>query len=137
MMLLTRLPMRKNRKVLWQVVNGYLSRWMVEETIRFLKQSYNLEDLRLLDYDRLKNLVALVLAAAFFAAVRLGETLKLSVLTHHVTKLAKRFFGVPDFHYYALADGIAVLLRRCGAGPLLARALKPPDNGQGWLFEPA
>lgn len=69
----------------------------MEETIRFIKQSYNLEDLRVLDYDRLKNMVVLVLAAAFFAAVRLGEDLKLAVLSHHVTRLAKRFFCVPDF----------------------------------------
>jgi hypothetical protein len=27
-------------------------------------------------------------------------------------RVAKRFFGVPEFHYYALADGIAALLTR-------------------------
>ena len=80
--------MRKNREALWQVVEGSLSRWMVEETIRFIKDSYNLEDLRVLNYERLRNMVALVLAAAFFAAVRLGESLKLAVLTRHVTKVA-------------------------------------------------
>jgi len=26
----------------------------------------------------------------------------------------KRLFGVPDFHYYAIADGIARLFNRCG-----------------------
>lgn len=133
MLLLTNLPMRKNRKVLWQVVEGYLSRWMVEETIRFIKQSYNLEDLRVLDYERLKNLVGLVLAAAFFAA-RLGQSAKLSVLSRHVTRLAKRFFGVPDFHYYAVADGIATLLTRCGRGPLRSRRPRPPNDPQQFLF---
>jgi len=47
----------------------YLARWMVEETIRFIKQSYHLEDVRVLDYQRLKNLMALVPAAAYFPAV--------------------------------------------------------------------
>jgi hypothetical protein len=28
--------------------------------------------------------------------------------------LSPPFFGVPDFHYYALADGIARLFNRCG-----------------------
>ena len=134
LLLLTNLPMRKNREVLWQVVAGYLSRWLVEETIRFIKQSYNLEDLRVLDYDRLKNMVTLVLAAAFFAAVRLGEELKLAVLSHHVTRLAKRFFGVPDFHYYALADGIATLLAWCAKGPLSSRTPRPPSDPQQFLF---
>jgi len=135
MMLLTNLGMRKNFKVLWQVVEGYLSRWMVEETIRFIKQSYNLEDLRVLDYDRLKNLVAIVLAVAFFAGTVLGEGLKLSVLARHVTRLAKRFFGVPDFHYYALADGIATLLARSARGPLLRSPPTPKQAGQKLLFQ--
>jgi len=134
LMLLTNLPMRKNRKVLWQVVEGYLSRWLVEETIRFIKQSYNLEDLRVLDYDRLKNLVAIVLAVAFFAGAVLGEGLKLSVLANHVTRLSKRFFGVPDFHYYALADGISTLLSRLAKGPLLRSPPVTREPGQQWIF---
>ena len=34
----------------------------------------------MLDYERLRNLAALVMAAACFAAVWLGESLKLAVL---------------------------------------------------------
>lgn len=114
MLLLTNVPVRATRHSLWQIVSGYLTRWLVEETIRFIKQSYRLEDLRVLTYERLRNLVALVMASAYFAAAWLGESLKLAVLASRVRKLAKRFFGVPDFHYYALADGIRVLLSRLG-----------------------
>jgi hypothetical protein len=114
MMLLTNVRVTKNRTRLWFIVRGYLSRWLVEETIRFIKQSYRLEDIRVLDYERLRNLVALVLAAAYFSAVWLGESLKLRILSTRVAKVAKRFFGVPDFHYYALIDGIALLLMRFG-----------------------
>ena len=114
LMLLTNVEVKPSRKSLWFVVQGYLARWMVEETIRFIKQSYQLEDIRVLDYDRLKNLVALTLAAAYFAAVWLGEKLRLAVLCRRVTQLAKRFFGVPEFHYYALADGIRTLLSCLG-----------------------
>jgi hypothetical protein len=70
----------------------------VEETIHFVKQSHRLEDLRGLDYERLRNLAALVMAAAYIAAVRLGESLKLAVLTSRVSRVAKRFFGVTEFH---------------------------------------
>lgn len=80
MMLLTNLPVKPSRASLWFVVRGYLGRWMVEETIRFIKQSYNLEDIRVLDYDRLKNLVALVVASAYFAAVWLGDGIR-TILT--------------------------------------------------------
>ena len=114
LLLLTAVALTHSRRSLWFVVRGYLARWMVEETIRFIKQSYHLEDIRVLDYQRLKNLMALVLAAAYFSAVWLGETLKLAVLCTRVARVAKRFFGVPDFHYYALADGISVLLSKLG-----------------------
>lgn len=114
LMLLTNVALSGARKGLWYVVQGYLARWLVEETIRFIKQSYHLEDLRVLSYERLKNLVAVVLVAVYFSAVWLGESLKLAVLTTRITQAARRFFGVPDFHYYALADGLAVLLSRLG-----------------------
>jgi hypothetical protein len=37
----------------------------VEETIRFLKQSYQLEDIRVLTYVKLQNMMALVTAVAY------------------------------------------------------------------------
>jgi len=30
----------------------------------------------------------------------------------HIYRIAKRVFGVPDFRYYAIADGIMALFRR-------------------------
>jgi len=114
LLFLTNVDVKKNRRSVWFIVSSYFTRWLIEEVIRFLKQSYRLEDMRVLNYERLRNLVALVLAAAYFSAAWLGESLKLKILATRVAKAAKRFFGVPDFHYYALADGIAVLLTRLG-----------------------
>ena len=65
-------------------------------------------------------LPALVMARAFFGARWLGQSLKLAVLASRVLKVARRFFGVPEFHYDALADGIAFLLSR------LRPRTKPP-----------
>ena len=59
-------------------------------------------------------MMAVVLAAAFFAAVWLGESVRRGILVRNITRVSKRLFGVPDFHYYALADGIARLFKRCG-----------------------
>ncbi len=72
MMLLTNLPMHRNRKVLWWAVPAYLSRWRIEEAIRFIKQSYDFEDIRVLSYERLRNMAVLINAVAFFATVVLG-----------------------------------------------------------------
>jgi hypothetical protein len=135
LLLLTNVAVQPTRRSLWWVVRGYLTRWLVEETIRFIKQSYRLEDLRVLDYERLRNLAALVMAAAYFAAVWLGESLKLAVLASRVSRLAKRFFGVPEFHYYALADGIALLLSRLGrCCPLCPPAPIPTTLSRQRLF---
>jgi len=128
LLLLTNVEVRASRRSVWKIVSGYFTRWLVEEVIRFIKQSYRLEDIRVLDYERLRNLVALVLAAAYFSAVWLGESLKLAVLATHVTKVAKRFFGVPAFHYYALADGIAVLLSKLGRWLREGRTACPPRH---------
>jgi hypothetical protein len=137
-MLLTNVALTHSRKSVWFIVKGYLARWRVEETIRFIKQSYHLEDVRVLDYERLRNLVALVLAAAYFSAVWLGASLKLAVLTTRIAKVAKRFFGVPDFHYYALADGIANLFSRLGRYRPKPPDFTPPSDDQlAFLFSTA
>jgi len=134
LMLLTNVDVRPSRASLWSVIQGYLGRWMVEETLRFIKQSYRLEEIRVLKYERLQNLVALVAAAAYFAAVWLGEGLRLAVLRRIVTKLSKRFFGVPAFHYYALADGIRTILTRAGRWRPSMGNLAPPQPQPRQLF---
>ncbi|MCL5269739.1 MAG: transposase [bacterium] len=61
LMILTTVALRKNRAVLWWVIEAYLTRWRIEETLRFAKQSYALEDVRVLGYQSLKNMMALAL----------------------------------------------------------------------------
>ena len=63
-------------------------------------------------------MMALVLAVAYFAMAYLGIKTKLRVLARHVLKAARRLFGIPDFRFYALADGIRELLfgRQTGLG---------------------
>ena len=104
MMLLT--PMRRNHKVLWWAVSAYLGRWRIEEAVRFIKQSYKLEDIRVLSYERLRNMAVLVNTVAFFTAVVLGTRIKLDILASRLLTAPKRLFDIPDFRLYALADGI-------------------------------
>ncbi len=134
--------LKRNRDVVFRNLRrnvldaAHRCRMLYAETIRFLKQGYHLEDIRVLDYERLKNLVALAVAAAYFSAVWLGESLKLKVLATRVTQVAKRFFGVPDFHYYALSDGIATLLSRLGRWIHREREEKAVSKrNQGTLFD--
>jgi len=55
-------------------------------------------------------MVVLVLAVAYFAAVYLGDNLRFKMLVERVYLVSKRFFGVPTFFNYAIADGLYSLL---------------------------
>jgi hypothetical protein len=118
MMLLTNLEMAaRDSQSLWWIVQIYLTRWKIEETFRFIKQSYNLEDIRVMKYQRLKNLVILVTAAAYFAATFLGQQMKLRILCEKLLIISQRFFGIPPFRFYALADGIGRILSQATFSP--------------------
>lgn len=132
-LLLTTLAGTTSRKSLWQVVEGYLTRWRVEDAIRFVKQSYNLEDVRVLTYRRLKNMVALLLAVIYFNCVWLAGRLRCEILTTNITHAAKRIYGVAEFLHYAVADGLGRLFTRHGKW----NGYKPPDpesNPLGLVF---
>ena len=101
-----------------------------------MKQSYDLENIRLLTYERLQNMMAMVLCAMYFAAVHLGDTVRLEILAHHALKAAKRLYGIPDFRYYALADGIQTILKRVGKGPLRHQDQLSTYRPQLILFDP-
>ena len=118
LMLLTNLPVRAgDSQSLWWIVQIYLTRWKIEETFRFMKQSYNLEDIRVMKYQSLKNLVILVTAVAYFAATFLGQQMKLRILCEKLLIISQRFFGIPPFRFYALADGIRRILSQAAFSP--------------------
>jgi len=118
MLLLTNaLEGARDSQSLWWIAQIYLTRWKIEETFRFVKQSYNLEDIRVMKYQRLKNLVVLVTAAAYFAATFLGQKMKLRILCEKLLIISQRFFGIPPFRFYALAEGIQKILSQTSPSP--------------------
>ena len=121
----------RDSQSLWGIVQIYLTRWKIEETFRFVKQSYNLEDIRVMKYRRLKNLVVLVTAAAYFAATFLGQKMKLRILCEKLLIISQRFFGIPPFRFYALADGIKNVLTRTCPDPW---AQPPPSRQLELMF---
>jgi hypothetical protein len=133
LMLLTNVELRNKRQVLWRMVEAYVTRWKVEETIRFIKQSYELEDIRVLTHERLRNIAALVLVVAYFTAVHVGLRARLEIMVIYVLRAAKRIFGIPNFRYYALADGIKEILGRMGTGLWVGNA-KESSASQLGLF---
>jgi hypothetical protein len=92
------------------ILDIYLTRWKCEESFRFLKQEYSLEDVRVRSYTALRNTIALIHAVFYFLSVYLHRGLRVSILLEKILEKAKRFFEVPVFKHYAIADGIYRLL---------------------------
>lgn len=128
LMLLTTEPLRRSFKCLWRWVRAYMRRWSIEETIRYVKTCYDLENVRVLTYQGLQNLMPLVLAAMYFAACILDHDQRLRIMAQYVETAAKRLFGIPDFKYYALADGMSALFSRHPGKP--ERAAREPAGPQ-------
>jgi len=64
-------------------------------------------------------------------SVVLDRGAKLRGMAGHVLKAAKRVFGIPDFHYYAIADELMSIFLRYPGKLFQALCAKP---GQGLLF---
>jgi len=132
LMLLTNEPLRASFRCLWRLVRAYLKRWSIEETIRYVKTCYDLENVRVLNYQWLQNLLPLLLAVRYFTARVLDHDARLRVMAGYVEQAAKRLFGIPDFKYYALADGMRSLFMRHPGRPQTPSG--PRTNPQMTLF---
>jgi len=127
MMLLTNVAV-KSQGVM-RILEIYLTRWKCEESYRFIKQAYNLEDVRVLSYTALRNMMVLVQAVFYFVSAELGKNLKLNILLKKLFEKAKRFFEIPDFRQYAIADGIYKILFSSQTG-IFPELIKQQRTGQ-------
>ncbi|MCM8781324.1 MAG: transposase [Candidatus Omnitrophica bacterium] len=114
-----------------EILEIYLTRWKCEESFRFLKQEYHLEDVRVRRYNALRNTVALVHAVFYFISVYLGRSLKINILLKKILEKAKRFFQLPVFKHYAIADGIYRIL----FGVKWAQEKIPKENSNQRVFK--
>jgi len=118
-----------DNKQLWQIVEIYLTRWKCDECYRYIKQSYNLEDFRVLGYNSIRNITVLVHAIAYFTSIYIGISIKLKIMVQKIFILSKRFFGVPSFFNYAMADGIFELLKHSKKGIIEFKSRIGPHHG--------
>lgn len=123
MILLTDIKYKRASEFVNFILEAYLTRWKCEESFRFIKQSYQLEDVRLRSYVGLRNIAVLAHAVFYLVSVLLGQRLKLNILLKQICEKAQRFFEVPAFKSYAIADGIYKVLFAYGKG--LEHAIKP------------
>lgn len=129
MILLTNLETDiKQSKAIYKVIEIYLTRWKCDECYRYIKQSYNLEDVRVRSYTAIRNITALVHAIAYFTSIYIGMNLKLKITVQKIFILSKRFFGIPTFFNYAMADGIFELLKKTNTGIFKGKTGKMTEN---------
>lgn len=109
-MLLTNVEPTNEKEFCVWIADIYLTRWKCEEAYRFVKQSYNLEDVRVRGYDGLRNIYILVHAVFYFVSVVIGTKAKLNLIFKKICEKAKRFYEIANFFQYAVADGIHKVL---------------------------
>jgi hypothetical protein len=69
-----------------RVLEIYLTRRKCEESYRFIKQAYNLKDIRVLSYTAVRNMMVLVQAVFYFVSAELVKKLKLNILQKNLRK---------------------------------------------------
>ena len=86
-------------------LRGYFRRWGIEDTLRFWKQRFGLEDIRTTDIDNFQKLLWIAVVAFAFMTVYLLTDLELRrqllELTHR-PRLAKQV----AFLYYRIQKGV-------------------------------
>jgi hypothetical protein len=75
----------------------------------------------------MQNMMALVLAVSYFTMAYIGLRVKLKAVSSLLLRVSRLIFGIPEFRYYALADGIKELLLRSNKGPMRAHYNSNPQ----------
>lgn len=107
----------------------YLKRWGIEQIYRVMKEKFNIEDIRVMKYRRLRNVFSLMMAALYLVArlvYKIGNNTK---LTHErIIGVAKRIREDGKFLYYAIIDGIKVLVAQAACKPVFFETVfyQPP-----------
>ncbi len=88
----------KDMKDAERLLDAYKQRWGIEESIRFLKQSFDLEDIRLLRYEALQRMMVFVMLSYGFLRLNQKKLLERNMVKH--------FSEPPRFTMYRVMEGV-------------------------------
>lgn len=94
---LTTEPMRRNRNVIQGILDAYFKAWSVRITSRFMKEDYQFEDVRVLTYDRLKNMAALLSVLTYMDTLWPGGSVTVKGIRFERREGAQ---DLPVFHHH-------------------------------------
>lgn len=114
MMLITNLK-PKSKKLTEVILRVYIKRWKIEEYFRFKKQQFDLENIRVRSLNAIRTMDLLLTIVIGFIAM-FSEKRNTTELSLWISKLAERIYDIPEFDYYAIADGILAILEKTRKG---------------------
>ena len=109
MMLITNLK-SDDKRICTAICKVYLMRWRIEEYFKFKKQSFDFENIRVQSLKSIRNLDLLLTIAIGYVAEISGKSDNIKIRAE-IIEVSKRLFGVPNFIYYPVADGIFEILK--------------------------
>ncbi|WP_233486943.1 MULTISPECIES: transposase [unclassified Halanaerobium] len=105
----------KTKKLTLAILKYYIKRWKIEEYFRFKKQKFDLENFRVRSIKRIRNLDLILSITIGFLAL-FSDKKRKTKLRIIVKKVSERIYDIPEFDYYALADGIKEILSKSYTG---------------------
>lgn len=103
----------ENHQSAYRVYAKYLKRWGIETMYRLMKEKFNLEDMRVLRYKRMRNLFSLMMGSLYLVS-KIVYTVgnKTDFLQKQLIRKAKRLRKDGTFLYYSIIDGLKQLVAR-------------------------
>ncbi|HMA60444.1 MAG TPA: transposase [Halanaerobiales bacterium] len=105
----------KSKKLSLAILKAYIKRWKIEEYFRFKKQKFDFENFRVRSLKRIRNLDLILSITIGFLALFSNQK-KRTKLKIIVQKVSERIYDLPDFDYYAIADGFKAILDKSYTG---------------------
>lgn len=115
MLLLSNRKMQEKKKLCHIVTKVYLTRWRIEEYFKFKKQQFELEDLRVMSLQSIRNLNMLATLAAGYIGLT-STAHKDSVFLMELKECSKRIYKMPKFILYALGYAMERVLSMSRTG---------------------
>lgn len=115
MLLLSNLKMQEKKRLCHIITKVYLLRWRIEEYFRFKKQQFELEDLRVMSLQSIRNLNLLATLAAAYISLTTAVH-KDSIFLTELKECSKRIYEMPKFILYALGYAVERVLSMSRSG---------------------
>ena len=115
MLLLTNLDLSEKKKMCMIATKVYLMRWRIEEYFKFKKQQFELEDLRVMSLQSIRNLNLFATLVTGYIGIMSCEKDD-TIFMLELKDCSKRIFDVPKFIFYGLGYAIERVLARTHSG---------------------